>query len=97
MIKYILKDKDDYNKDVYNWRGIGTSHEKRHFCVLCGHVTCIDDSFSARGTKLTCSECLEKYFNNNYEFFALWAGSDSDFVVVRENERKNDENNTENN
>lgn len=38
-------------------------------CVLCAHVTCIDDSYSNQGKNLVCQPCAREHFKTPNE---LW-------------------------
>lgn len=64
---------NERNIHIFDQRGTGSSGERRHTCVICGNKTNIDSSCSSRGSLLTCTQCIDQYFEGDYAAFSDWA------------------------
>lgn len=66
------KDVNEKNIKIFDEYGTDCSSQERHKCVLCGNMTCIDDSISDRGNKLICMRCVYRYFEGDYSIIFNW-------------------------
>ena len=48
---------DRENVKIFRKRGTDNSGKLRYKCVICGHKTSIDGSYSSRGHRLVCAYC----------------------------------------
>lgn len=60
---------DAHNKKMFDKYEVSNPDELRHVCVVCGNMTCIEESMSKAGHNLVCSSCY-----TNHEDYSLVEG-----------------------
>lgn len=69
---------DQTNIEIYRKHKIRRPHEYRHKCVLCGEVTCVNNSISNQGERLICNRCAIRRFETIGEAMRWVEGGNRD-------------------